>query len=112
MNNNTKMTLVKICVKLSLAILLFGCMWDQPRTYYEILKSAAFVGFVSLIWMEYNTKSYHNIFICIAALALFNPFIQIKLQKDEWEPIDLITGIILIISIIIDFITITKKRRI
>jgi hypothetical protein len=65
------------------------------------------VGFSYLAFMA-NEKNNNNQVICYVALAvLFQPFFKIALGRTLWNIVDLIVGVGLIVSIVIE----SKKRN-
>jgi len=88
-----------IVIRIVASALLFWALANHPYDYYTILRwvvcgVAAFSTYVSY---EINKKEWTWIFGIIA--LLFNPIITTHLSREMWAYIDIITGIIFLLSI-------------
>lgn len=88
-------------IKIVLAILFLICLLDMPYGFYQFVRLSAMIGFTSLAYTAYkqNNKLYIP-YICLA--ILFQPFIKITLGRELWNIIDVLVGIVLIVSVFIN----------
>ena len=86
-------------IKIILAVLFFICLLKMPYGYFQAVRIAALAGFLILAYQSYKTdnKILMIIFICLA--ILFQPIIKITLGRIIWNIVDVIVGILLIVSI-------------
>ena len=89
-------------LKIALAILLFLCLLDMPYGYYQFVRFIAFVGF-GMFAFKANEQDKNTEMIVYGALALlFQPFFKIALGREMWNIVDLIVGIGLLGSLILN----------
>jgi len=95
-------------IKIVLAILLFLCLLDMPYGYYQFVRFIALIGFGILAYKA-NEKNLKTEMIIYGGLALlFQPFFKIALGREMWNIVDVIVGIGLIGSVIMNR---TKSQR-
>jgi hypothetical protein len=87
-------------LKLILIILLLISFSDVSFGYYQIMKYVLMSTFVWLIISETDSikKGWRFLFFVLA--ILFNPFFELKIGKELWKVVDVITIIILFVNII------------
>ncbi len=86
-------------LKISLTILLFGCLIDFPYGYYQFVRFIAMFGFGYLAYNA-NGKGYKNeTYIYLALAILFQPFFKIALGRTLWNIVDVVVGIGLLLTI-------------
>ena len=108
----TKSLLMKLSlpatIKVVLSILLFLCLLDMPYGFYQFVRFVALIGFGILAYKanEQNQKTEMIIFGGLA--LLFQPFFKIELGREMWNIADVIVGIGLIGSLIMNR---TKSQR-
>jgi len=91
-----------IIIKLILAILLFLCLVDMPYGYYQLVRFVALVGF-GILAFKANEQDKKTEMIIYGGLALlFQPFFKIALGRQIWNIVDVIVGIGLIASLIMN----------
>lgn len=89
--------IVSICC----ALLLFIAILHAPREYYWLLRTIVFIG-ATLVIIQNIVKPYWVVLFGVV-LILFNPIFPIYLYKKVlWQPIDILTGILFLIEIIIN----------
>lgn len=89
-------------IKIILIILLFTCLADMPYGYYELVRFISFISFGFLAYKA-NQKGNQTEMIIFGSLALlFQPFMKIALGRQIWNIVDVIVGLGLIFSIIIE----------
>lgn len=86
-------------IKIVLSILFFACLADLSYGYYQFVRFAALVGFAFLAYQanERQNKIEVIIFVCLA--ILFQPFFKIALGRQIWNIVDIIIGVLLLLSI-------------
>ena len=72
-------------IKTSLAILLFGCLFDMQYGYYQLVRFLALIGFGILAYQAVQENNKMVIIIYGALALLFQPFIKIALGKGNME---------------------------
>tara|TARA_B110001469_G_C9536193_1_gene266406 strand:- start:133 stop:447 length:315 start_codon:yes stop_codon:yes gene_type:complete len=94
------MTKKKLIIKIVLAILFVGCLFDWSYGYYELVRFLGMVGFGILAYDNYeNNKTWFVIWLSSA--ILINPIFKIALGRELWNIVDIIWAILLIVSIFI-----------
>jgi len=89
-------------LKITLAILLFLCLLDMPYGYYQFVRFVAFVGF-GIFAYKANEQDKNTEMIVYGALALlFQPFFKIALGREMWNIVDVLVGIGLLGSLILN----------
>lgn len=77
-------------------LLLVAARGRYPYGFYVVLRLAATVGTVYWASRLYR-EGLHGWTWAFAAVALLmNPFVPIRMQRTQWQPIDLWLGIILL----------------
>ena len=88
-------------IKIALAILLLLCLINLPYSYYQFVRFAAMVGFAYLAYSVNEQGSKNEVFVYIALVLLFQPFLKIALGRTLWNIVDLIVGAGLLLSLAI-----------
>jgi type III secretory pathway component EscR len=86
-------------IEISLSILLFGCLFDFPYNYYQLVRFAAMVGFTYLAYSAIEKSNKNEVFVYIALGILFQPFIKIALGRTIWNVVDVLVGVGLLLSL-------------
>jgi len=95
-------------IKIGLAILLFLCLANKPYGFYQLVRIVALIGFGILAYKA-NEQSKNTEMIIYGGLALlFQPFFKIALGREMWNIVDVIAGIGLIASLLMNR---TKNQR-
>jgi len=89
-------------IKITLAILFFVCLLDMPYGYYQIVRLCAVIGFGNLAYEAYCIEKGSLVILYIGLALLFQPFIKLVLGRDLWNIIDVLIGIGLITSVLIN----------
>ena len=90
-----------VSIKILLAILFIGCLFQMPYGYFQFIRLAAFVGFLFLA-NNARQKEKHIFLILYFGLAiLFQPFYKVHFDRNVWNIIDVIVAVFLILSVII-----------
>lgn len=91
---------VKI-IKIILAILFFICLANMPYGYYQLVRFAALVGFAILAYYANENGNKIEVIIFIALAILFQPLAKIALGRSLWNIIDVIVGVVLLLSLVL-----------
>lgn len=91
-----------VFIKLIMAILLFLCLLDMPYGYYQLIRFVAVIGFGILAFKAYEQDKKTEMIIYGGLALLFQPFFKIALGRQIWNIVDIIIGIGLIASLIIN----------
>ncbi len=86
-------------IKISLAILLFGCLLALPYGYYQFVRFAAFIGFGILAYQANQQEKQTETIVYGVLALLFQPFFKIALGRELWNVVDVIVGIGLLLSL-------------
>ena len=86
-------------IKIILAILFFLCLLDMPYGFYQVVRFLALVGFVILAYKSNEQEDKTAVIIFIGLALLFQPFFKIALGRMIWNIVDVIVGVVLIISL-------------
>jgi hypothetical protein len=95
-------------IKVILSILFFLCLADMPYGYYQFVRFAGLLGFVLLAYKAHEQGRQTEMIIYGGLAMLFQPFIKIALGREMWNIVDVIVGIGLIRSLIMNR---TKSQR-
>ena len=83
------------------ALLLFIAVLKAPREYYWLLRTMVFIGAL-LVLIKNGDHVYWMLLFGLVAI-LFNPIFPIFLyEKLYWMPLDILTGMLFLIEIIIN----------
>jgi len=101
----------KLAIKVTLSILLFVCLLDMSYGYYQLVRFISLVAFVILGYSAIEEKRNVEAIIFFALAVLFQPVFKIALGRTIWNVVDVVVGVGLIVSIIIDRIKIYPLRK-
>ena len=91
-----------VLLKITLAILMFLCLLEMPYGFYQLVRFVALIGFGILAYKA-NEENKNTEMIIYGGLALlFQPFFKIALGREMWNIVDVIVGIALIASLIMN----------
>ena len=100
---------MKSIIKITLSILLFLCLAEMPYGYYQFVRFSSFIAFGYLTYVSNEKKLNNQTIIYIVLGLLFQPFIKISLGRELWNIVDVIVGVGLILSTIIESKKSNKK---
>jgi len=86
-------------IKIILALLLCLCLADLPYGYYQFVRFAALIGFAILAYQANEQKNQMETAIYVALALLFQPFFKVTLGRTLWYIVDVLVGIVLLVSI-------------
>jgi len=81
---------------LGAVLLLIASAGKHPYGFYMVLRLVITVGAVYWAWRVYKAGQQVWTWIFVAVALLLNPFLPIRMQRTQWQPIDLYLGIFLI----------------
>jgi TPR repeat protein len=81
---------------LGAVLLLVAAVGKHPYGFYMVLRLVITVGAVYWAWRVYKAGLRAWTWIFVAVALLLNPFLPIRMQRAQWQPIDLCLGILLI----------------
>ena len=86
-------------IKVILAVLFFLCLADMPYGFYQFVRFAGLVGFAILAYDARKNNQMMTMIIYAGLALLFQPFVKIALGRELWNVVDVVLGVLLIISI-------------
>lgn len=78
------------------ALLLFAAEGRHPYGFYIVLRLVITVGAVYWAWKVYKAGLHGWTWAFAAVALLLNPFLPVRMQRTQWQPIDLWLGILLL----------------
>jgi TPR repeat protein len=81
---------------LGAVLLLIAAAGKHPYGFYMVLRLVITVGAVYWAWRVYKAGQRAWTWMFVAVALLLNPFLPIRMQRTQWQPIDLCLGILLI----------------
>jgi len=87
-------------LKITLALLLFLCLFNMPYGYYQFVRFAAMGGFLWLGWQANQQGKSNEVFLYVLLALLFQPFIKVALGRTLWNIVDVVVGVGLLLSLI------------
>lgn len=100
--NEKKILKILKVLKVVAILTLLGALADAPFSYYRVLRwiVCGVAGFSALIAVQRKTNAWIWIFGVIA--VLFNPIFPLHFDRFGWQIIDVITAVIIFISVFED----------
>ena len=96
---NMKNFLKENWLKLLVAGVLIGALWNHPYSYYQFLRWITTIGSGYLAYKYAQTERFGWMWIFISLAILFNPIAPFYLQKETWQKFNLIGAVIFLISV-------------
>jgi hypothetical protein len=88
--------------KTFLAVALFLCLLNMPFWYFQLIRIGATLVFAYLAIRDYNNHIRITPIIYGVAVIMFNPIFKVAFHRNEWNIIDIVFGVILLISIFLE----------
>jgi hypothetical protein len=85
-----------VLTMLGAVLLLIAAAGKHPYGFYMVLRLVITVGAVYWAWRVYKVGQRAWTWMFVAVALLLNPFLPIRMQRTQWQPIDLYLGIFLI----------------
>lgn len=79
-------------------LMLLLALGSLPGAYYEYLRTIVCITSIFIATDSFVNKKYTWAWIFVGIGILFNPFYQIYLQKESWQIIDIISGVLFFAS--------------
>lgn len=76
-------------------MLLVAAMGKHPYGFYMVLRLIITVGAVYWAWRVHREGLSGWAWAFAAVALLMNPFLPIRMQRAQWQPIDLCLGLLL-----------------
>lgn len=93
---NRRRILEVVLTMLGAVLLLTAAAGKHPYGFYMVLRLVVTVGAVYWAWRVYNAGQRAWTWIFVTVALLLNPFLPIRMQREDWQPIDLFLGVLLI----------------
>jgi len=77
-------------------LLLIAAAGTHSYSFYMVLRLVITVGAVYWAWRVYKVDQRAWTWIFATVALLLNPFLPIRMHRQDWQPIDLCLGILLI----------------
>ncbi len=98
-------------VSICCALLLFIAVLPNPIDYYNVLRIIVFIGALLVILQNINTPFWVVTFAIL--FVLFNPIFPIHFyMKLPWIPVDIVSGLLFLVELIINRPKKSKPRPI
>jgi hypothetical protein len=75
-------------------LLLIAATGRHPYGFYMVLRLAVTVGAVYWAWRVYQVGLRAWSWVFAAVALLLNPFLPIRMQRTQWQPVDLWLGVL------------------
>ena len=77
-------------------LLLIASEGRHPYGFYMVLRLTITVGAVYWAWRVHKVRLWGWTWAFVTVALLLNPFLPIRMQRAQWQPIDLWLGILLL----------------
>lgn len=98
-------------IKLVLSILFFFCLANMSYGYYQFVRMSGAIGFSILAYGSYQQREHIATIIYIGLALLFQPIIKVALGRFWWNVVDVIVGVSLIISVLLNSKNKTQSKK-
>lgn len=78
-------------------LLLIAATGRHPYGFYMVLRLAVTVGAVYWAWSVYQVGLRAWSWVFAAVALLLNPFLPIRMQRTQWQPVDLWLGVLFLV---------------
>ncbi|MEM9823855.1 MAG: DUF6804 family protein [Bacteroidota bacterium] len=86
-------------VKIVFILLLFICLLDMPYGYFQLIRFLALLVFGYLGFLESKRSNQIMASFYFSMALLFQPFIKVALGRTIWNIVDVLVGMVLLISL-------------
>ncbi len=86
-------------LQIIVAVMLFIAFASWPYSYYQILRWAVAVSSGVLAHRAFKNGQSGWGWIFVATLILFNPIASIHFEKETWQVLDVVVGVVYLVSI-------------
>ena len=92
----------KITIKIICIILLGFAILEQPYDYYKFLRMFVGISAILLTIDTFRSKRESSfVYIYLVIALLYNPFFPVYLTREIWFPINILTIIVLALSLFV-----------
>ena len=102
---------MRVSIKLTLVILLLGCLLKLPYGYFQFVRIVFLAGFFLLCYSEHREGRTILSLLCGVAAIVFNPFFLLPFSRSAWYRIDLYLAIAICVWILYDLIFDPKSLK-
>jgi hypothetical protein len=95
-----KLAYISIIARIIAAGLLVWSLARHPYDYYTLMRWIVCATAGYLTYVSYDSKKTPWVWVFGGIAILFNPIIPIHLKKTTWAAIDVVAGVIMIVSIL------------
>lgn len=85
-------------IKIVCSIMLFIALFNNPYSYYQILKWVTTISFVYLANHYFKSNMENFCWMFIALAVLYNPIAPISFERSTWEIVNILTIFVLVYS--------------
>lgn len=93
---------MKLKVKLFLIVMLLLCLLKMPFGYFQLVRILGILSFGYLAYWDFKEKIKYTPQIFIVLAAVFNPIIKVSFSRDLWQIVDVISAVIVGVTILIE----------
>lgn len=87
-------------VKLILVVALFACLLPLPYGTFDLIRFAAFAGFIYLAYCYHKGHNEGKALLFAALALLMQPFFKLSLGRAAWNFIDIVIAVFIIYLIV------------
>lgn len=88
-------------IKIVLAVLFVLCLFHMPYGFFNLVRFLVLLGFALLAFGAWKSENYVMMIVFVALALLFQPFVKVALGRTIWNVVDVITALMLIVSIFV-----------
>lgn len=100
---------IKYIIKIAIIVLLIGCLFKVPYSYFIVTRVLVCTGFY-LLGFKMEQKSNMQT-ILVFGIILFQPIFKIPFGRFVWNIIDVCVAALMLIWIIMDLIKYSNGKR-
>lgn len=86
-------------IKIAVAVLAILCLLDISYGFYQVVRLAGLIGFAVITYQASQQGRHTELIIYGGLTFLFRPFNKVVLGRQNWNIVDVVVGLGLIISI-------------
>jgi len=89
---------IEVLLTVAVAVFLLVAAWAKhPYGFYMVLRTAATVGGVYWAVRVYQAGLRGWMWAFLAVALLLNPILPVRMHRQDWQPIDLTLGLLLLV---------------
>lgn len=90
---------LSVAVRVITGVMLLLAIGDLPYSYYQLLRLVVCGASIFLIWYFIKSKIEWLGWAFIIPAILFNPLFPIYMDKSTWKLLDLLFGVLFLVSL-------------